>query len=123
MDLNRKRPLKITLGILAILFIVALLVVYPRYLDLKKVFLQKVSEKAASLIGQGVHIEDVSISSFLSANLYGIAIKNPEGFTSGDLLRVRRVRLDVRLGRLLQREISIKRIVLYSPLKIPNNSE
>ena len=73
------------------------------------------SEKATLLIGQGVHIEDLSISSFLSANLYGIAIKNPEGFAPGELLRVRRVQLDVRLGRLLKGEISIKRIVLYSP--------
>ncbi len=115
MDLNRKRTLKITFWILTAFLALSLLVAYLHYLDLKKVFLQKVSEKAALLIGQGVHIEDLSISSFLSANLYGIAIKNPEGFTPGELLRVRRVQLDVRLGRLLKREISIKRVVLYSP--------
>ena len=73
------------------------------------------SEKAALLIGQGVQIEDFSINSFLSANLYGISIKNPEGFAPGELLRVRRVRMEARLGQLLKGEISIKRMVLYSP--------
>ena len=115
MEFNRKRTVRITFWILAILLILSLLVAYLHYLDLRKVFLQKVSEKTTLLIGQGVHIENLSISSFLSANLYGIAIKNPEGFAPGDLLRVRRVQLDVRLGRLLKREISIKRVVLYSP--------
>src|SRR4030043_228417 len=99
MEFNRKRIVKITFWILAILLILSLLVVYLRYLDLRKVFLQKVSEKAALLIGQGVHIENLSVSSSLSANLYGIAIKNPEGFAPGDLLRVRRVQLDGRLER------------------------
>lgn len=115
MIFSRKKLLRITFWILIVSLTVSLLAVYQRYLDLRRVFLQKVSEKAASLIGQGVHIEDFSISSFLSANLYGIAIKNPEGFAPGDLLRVRRVRLDVRLGPLLRREISIKSILLYSP--------
>jgi hypothetical protein len=115
MAFNRKKILRITFWILIASLALSLLVVYLRYLDLKKVFLQKVSEKATLLIGQGVHIEDLSISSFLSANLYGIAIKNPEGFAPGDLLRVRRVQLEVRLGRLLKGEISIKSMRLYSP--------
>jgi len=115
MVFNRKKILRITLWVLIALLALSLLVAYLHYLDLKKVFLQKVSEKAALLIGQGVHIENLSISSFLSANLYGIAIKNPEGFTPGELLRVKKVQLDVRLGRLLKGEISIKSIVLYSP--------
>src|SRR4030067_478066 len=114
MVFNRKRAVKITFWILTVLLILSLLVVYLRYLDLKKVFLQKVSEKAALLIGQGVHIENLSISYSLSANLYGIAIKNPEGFAPGELLRVRRVQLDVRLGRLLKRGISLKKGVLFS---------
>jgi uncharacterized protein involved in outer membrane biogenesis len=114
MDLNRKRTLKITFWILAAFLALSLLIAYLHYTDLKKVFLQKVSEKAALLIGQGVHIEDLSISSFLSANLYGIAIKNPEGFTPGELLRVRRVRLDVRLGRLLSGNFYQKYCTLFS---------
>ena len=115
MALNRKRTAKITFLILAVLFVLSLVVIYPRYLDLKKVFLQKVSEKATLLIGQGVQIEDFSIDSFLSANLYGITIRNPEGFAPGEFLRVRRVQMETRLGQLLKGEISIKRIVLYSP--------
>src|SRR4030042_111261 len=115
MEFNRKKTVKITFWILAILLILSLLVVYLRYLDLRKVFLQKVSEKATLLIGQGVHIENLSISPSPSANLYGIAIKNPEGFAPGELLRVKRVQLEVRLGRLIKGEISIKRVVFYSP--------
>jgi len=115
MAFNRKKTLRITFWILITSLALSLLVVYLRYLGLRKVFLQKVSEKATLLIGQGVHIENFSISSSLSANLYGIGIKNPEGFAPGELLRVRRVQLDVRLGRLLKGEISIKSMMLYSP--------
>lgn len=115
MVLNRKRTSKITFWILAAFLALSLLVACLYYLDLRKICLQMLSEKATLLIGQGVHIENFSISPFLSANLYGIAVKNPEGFASGDLLRIRRLRLDVRVGRLLKGKISIKRIVLYSP--------
>lgn len=115
MAMNRKRTAKITFWILAAFLVLSLLVAYLHYIDLKKVFLQKVSEKATLLIGQGVHIENLSVTSSRSANLYGVAIKNPEGFAPGELLRVRRVELDARLGRLLKGEISIKSVVLYSP--------
>ena len=115
MALNKKRVLKISSRIFIGLFILFVVIAYLRYLDLKKAFIAKVSEEATSLIGQGVQIEDLSFGPFLSINLYGITVRNPEGFPPGQLLRIKRIRLEIRLKELLRRNISFKSIDLFSP--------
>ena len=115
MALNKKRVLKISSCIFIGVFILFSVIAYLRYLDLKKAFIAMVSEKATSLIGQGVQIEDLSFGSFLSINLYGITVRNPEGFPPGQLLRIKRMRMEIRLKELLRRNISFKSITLFSP--------
>src|SRR4030042_307840 len=97
MAINRKRIFKISLGFFAVLFILIFAIAYLRYVDLKKAFIAKVSEKATALIGQEVRIEDLSLGPSLSINLSGITINNPEGFSTGQLLRVKKIRLEMRL--------------------------
>ena len=115
MLLGWKKVRKIAFWILIVSLIVFFLFAYLHYLDLKKTFILKVSDKATSIIGQGVHVEDLSISPSAAINLYGITIKNPEGFAPGQLLRIRRLRLDMRLYKLLKGNLSFKNIILYSP--------
>jgi len=112
MLLGWKRVRKIAFWILIVSLIVFFLFAYLHYLDLKKTFILKVSDKATSIIGQGVHVEDLSISPSAAINLYGITIKNPEGFAPGQLLRIRRLRLDMRLYKLLKGNLSFKNIIL-----------
>ena len=115
MPVDRKRLRKIAFWILIVSLIVFFLFAYLRFLDFKKALILKASDKATSIIGQEVHIADVSISSLATINFYDITIKNPESFSPGQLLRIRRLRLDMRLGQLLKGNLSFKNIILYSP--------
>jgi hypothetical protein len=115
MSLSRKRVHRIAFWILIISLILFFLFAYLRYIDLKKTIILKISDKAKSMIGQGVHIEDLSISPSGTINFYGITIKNPEGFVSGQLLRIKKLRLDMRVDHLLKGRLFFKNIVLYSP--------
>jgi len=110
-----KKARKIAFSSFLIFLALLLLVAYLRYLDLKKIFIEKASEKASSVIGQRVRIENLSISLLGAINLYDITIRNPEGFASGQLLRIRRLYLDVRPSELLKGNYSFRNIILYSP--------
>ena len=110
-----KRVRKIAFLVFILFLAFSLLIVYLRYLDLKKALIEKACEKTSSVIGQRVHIENLSISLLGAINLYDITVKNPEGFTSGQLLQIRRLHLDVRLKDLLKGRLSLRNIILYSP--------
>jgi autotransporter translocation and assembly factor TamB len=109
-----KKARKIALSIFLLFLALFLLIVYLRYLDLKKAFIEKASEKASSVIGQRVRIKNLSISLLGAVNLYDITIRNPEGFASGQLLRIRRLHLDVRPSELLKGRFSLRNIILFS---------
>ncbi len=115
MPVDRRRIRKIAFWTLIVALILVSLFAYRRYRDLKKILILKASEKATSIIGQEVHVADVAISIPAALNVYDITIKNPETSSPGQLLRIKRIRIDMRLGKLLQGELSFKNIVLYSP--------
>jgi hypothetical protein len=115
MALKWNRVRRIALWIFMISLILLFLLSYLRYLDIKKTLILKASEKATSIIGQEVHAEDLSLSLPAAINLYGITLKNPEGFPPGQLLRIKRLRLDMRPRELLKGRLAFKNIVLYSP--------
>ena len=115
MALDRKRVRKIILLILIVFLLLFIFVVYLRYLDLKKVFIAKVSERATLMIGQEVQIEDLSISPSAVINLSNITINNPKDFVPGKLLRIKNLRLVMRLSKLLKGQFSFRNIVVYSP--------
>jgi hypothetical protein len=110
-----KRIRKIAFSIFLLFLALSLLIVYLRYLNFKKTIIEKALQKASFVIGQRVHIENLSINLLGTINLYDITIKNPEGFTSGQLLRIKRLHLDVRLSELLKGRFSLRNIILYSP--------
>jgi hypothetical protein len=110
-----KRLRKIVFWSLTFFLTLLLLVAYYYYLDLKKIFIEKVSYKATSLIKQRVHIKDLSFSLSGGVNLYNITIENPDGFVTGELLRIRRLQLGFRLRELLRGNFSLRNIILHSP--------
>lgn len=115
MSVDWRKALQIFFWILLIVVISLSLLGYLRYLDFKKALIVKASERISSVIGQGVYVGDFSISFSGVANLHTIVVKNPEGFTSGELLRIKRLRLDLRLDELLKGKFSFRNITLYSP--------
>ena len=90
MAFDRKRTRKLAFRILFGFLILFLLVAYLHYLDLKKTLLIKISDQATSVIGQNVHIENLSIGPSATINLYNITISNPKDFDPGQLLQIRR---------------------------------
>ena len=115
MGWTRKRAYKVIFWMLTILLILLISIVYLRYLDLKKSLVVKLSEKVTSVIGQRVLIEDLSLSLTGTVNVYNVTIKNPEGFPSGNLLRIKRIRLDTDLRQFLRGVFYFQNISLILP--------
>ena len=115
MGFDKKRTRRIVFRVLIIILILLVAVAYLRYLNLKKKFISAASERATSLIGQRVHIKDLSVSSSATINLYGVTVENPEGFLPGNLLQIKSVRMTMRLTGLLKGKFSFRSIILHSP--------
>jgi hypothetical protein len=115
MLVNRRRVRKTAFWILIVVLLLVSLFAYLGYRDLKKMLILKASEKATSMMGQEVHVADVSISIPAVLNFYDITIKNPDRFSPGQLLRVKRIRIEMRLSQLLKGNLSIRNIILSSP--------
>src|SRR4030042_2371006 len=115
MGLDKKKVRKILFYGVILCIILLSLLAYLHYLDLKKAFITKISAKLTSMIGQRVHIEDLSISPSGAINLYNITIENPEGFAPGRLLWMKRLFLDLRVKDLIEGKFLFKNIILFSP--------
>ncbi len=98
----------------ALFVLVAALFFYFRYLDLKKTLIGSLSERATAAAGQRVEFEDLFLTPY---GLYigGLRIKNPAGFASGDLLRVKRVLVGLDLASLTEGKLHIRTVEVYSP--------
>ncbi len=115
MPVDRRRVRRIAFWTLIAALILVSLITYLRYRDLKTILILKASEKATSIIGQEVRIADVSMGIPAAISFHDVTIKNPEIFTPGQLLRIKRIRIDLRPGNLLKGDLSFKNIILYSP--------
>jgi hypothetical protein len=115
MTLQRKGILR-TIALIALSLVVLLVTLsYVYYLDLKKIFITKVSEKASSFIGQEVEIGDFSFSPTAGINVYDIRVLNPGGFGPGPLLAVKRLYLQLNFRALLGQKFYFREITAYSP--------
>ncbi len=110
-----KKLRKIFFWSLTLFLTLLTLVTYLYYINLKKILIEKISGKATSVIKQKVDIKDFSISPSGAVNLYNITIENPDGFTTGELLRIRRLQLGFRLKELLKGSLSLRNIIIHSP--------
>ena len=96
------------------------------YLDLKKTLALKISEKTSEFIGQRVNVGNISFSTGvgIGINLYDIVIENPEDFGSGQLIKIKRLYLNMNLRELLKGRFYFKNIEIFSPeLTIARNDK
>jgi hypothetical protein len=84
-------------------------------LDLKKTVLTRLSDQVTPIVGQKVLIQDISFHFPAIVDLYGIVVKNSESFPSGDLLRIKRLHLNIHWSQLLTGHFSLRRLVAFSP--------
>lgn len=111
----KKRILKTASAIFALLVFLFVGLAYTRYLDLKKTFVDKISDKATVLFGQRVSIGDLSFGPSGRINLRDIVIRNPGGFDSGRLLGIKRLSLDPNWRELLKGRVNLESIEIRSP--------
>lgn len=114
MSLKVKRLIKIISLVLLVLTICFVVLAYLKYQDFKKALILKMSDEATSFIGQKVEINDISFSA-AGINVYDISVKNPEGFISGKLLKIKKLHLNMRYKEFLSRKLHFKKIIVYSP--------
>jgi uncharacterized protein involved in outer membrane biogenesis len=124
MRTSLKKIIKISLVLLSLFVVAGLLFTYIQYRELKNTLLVRISDKATSLAGQKVEIEDFSFSPSAGINIYNIIIKNPEGYAPGELLKIRKIFLKLRFRALLNRKLHFEDIVIYEPeLKITEDDK
>lgn len=115
MSLQLRRAVKIiSLLLLAFIIFIAAFA-YLRYREVKKALIAKIADEATSFIGQKVEIRDLYIESASDVTIHDISVKNPEGFISGELLRIKKLHLNISYSDLAGNKFSLQKITVYSP--------
>jgi hypothetical protein len=95
--------------------IISISIAYFYYLDLKKILVVKLSDRSTAFIGQKVDIRDLSFSPKTGVNLYNIIVENPKDFGPGQLLKIKRLYLKMKLNELFRGRFHFENITVYSP--------
>lgn len=110
-----RKTCKLLTAFLGSLAIIAFILAYSQYVALKKTLIAQISDKATALIDQKVEIGDIFLDSAAGIVISDLRIKNPAGFIQGDLLRISRIRIDMRYRELLHGRFSFRAIEVLSP--------
>lgn len=116
MTSDRKKICKVISFILVAVLVFSSLFAYLFYLDLKKTFIARLSGKASSLVGQQINIGDISFSLSSGINIYDIQIQNPQRFVPGQLLKIKKISLNMNYRELFEGKLYFGNIDLYSPV-------
>ncbi len=114
MSLKVKSLIKIISIILLVIVICVITLAYLKYQDLKKALITKMEVEATSFIGQKVVIDDISIGAN-GINIHDISVKNPEEFTPGELLKIKKLHLNMKYRELVNKKFHSKKIIVYGP--------
>src|SRR4030042_5404066 len=124
MTSKTKRVITVISLILLLIVVLLLSVAYIQYRDFKKAFVVKLSTQATSFIGQEVLVGDLSFSPAGEINLHDITVHNPEGFTAGKLLTIKKLSLKMRYREILKKNLIFEKITVHEPeLAIFQNRE
>lgn len=115
MALCNKKICAVISAISAVVAVAFLFLAYSGYLNLKKTLLAAVSDKMTSVIGQQVTIADITPGITAGIYLHDIVINNPVDSGPGQLLRIKRLKLDMQLSYLLKGSLHFKNILVDSP--------
>ncbi|MBI5073594.1 MAG: hypothetical protein HZB62_00245 [Nitrospirae bacterium] len=115
MPLKMRKTCKIFSAFLGSLLILIIMLAYSQYLTLKKTLISRISARATVLIGQKVEINDIFLDPAAGITIAGITVRNPDGFIQGDLLKIKKIRLDMRYKELFKGRFSFRNIDVVSP--------
>ncbi len=115
MRFRKKRLIHAVVSVLAIGFILLVVAVYAQYGEFKKAAIARISAAVSSRIGQELTIGDLSVKPGGIICLDNIALHNPKGFRTGNVLEIGRLCLHVRYRALLSRQLSLEKIAILEP--------
>ncbi|MBI5633506.1 MAG: DUF748 domain-containing protein [Nitrospirae bacterium] len=115
MPLKMRKTSKILSGFLGSIIILIIILAYSQYLSLKKTLIAQISAKATTLIGQKVEIGDVFLDSAGGMTIADISIRNQDSFIRGDLLRINKIRFNMRFSELFKGRFSFRSIEVAAP--------
>lgn len=110
-----RRACKILSAFLGSFIILLTILAYSQYLTLKKTLIAEISDKATTLIGQKVEIGDMFFDPAAGITIADITIRNPDGFMQGNILRVSKIRIDMRFRELFMSRFSFRNIEVDAP--------
>ena len=115
MTLKTKRVIIVISLILFLSVVLLLSIAYIRYRDFKKAFVVNLSTQATSFIGQEVAVGELSFSPAGEINLHNITVYNPEGFTAGKLLTIKKLSLKMRYREIVKKKLYFEKIIVQEP--------
>ena len=115
MTSKTKRVITVISLILILSVVLLLSVAYIQYRDFKRAFVAKLSIQATSFMGQDVAVGDFSFSPTGEINLHNIIVHNPEGFTAGKLLTIKKLSLKMRYREMLKKNLFFEKITVHEP--------
>lgn len=102
--------------LLGIVFVITLsIILYYKQDAVKRMLIAEISDRVTAVFGHDVTIQDLSLSMSEGLDLYGIRIKNPEGFPEGNLLSIKKLHLGIEYKKLLSKEFDFRDIVVLQP--------
>ena len=115
MAVSKKKIFLYTLSLGIVFVITFSIILYSKQDAVKRMLIAKISDRATAVFGHDVTIEDLSLSISEGLDLYGIRIKNPEGFPKGNLLLIKKLHLGIEYKKLLSNEFDFRDIVVLQP--------
>jgi hypothetical protein len=115
MPAKTKKIIRIISLVLILTLILLISIAYIQYRDIKRAFVAKLSSEVTAFIGQDVAVGDISFSPSGEINLHTITVQNPEGFTAGKLLTIKKLSLKMRYKELLKKNLYFDRISIQKP--------
>lgn len=117
--MKSKKGLKILIGIVVAIVVLLLLVsLVAKIIFTKEKLLSLLVPRIEKALDREVKIEDISVSIWggLGADVKGMRILNPSGFTQEELFKFDQLLVRVKFWPLLRKRVEVKKLILKSPL-------
>lgn len=85
------------------------------FAGLKRVMLSVFSDRATATFGQPVDIDDISFKFPAVITVNGITVGNPRGFAPGQVLKIQKIILDMKVEDLFSGKLDFNEIIVDSP--------
>jgi uncharacterized protein involved in outer membrane biogenesis len=101
--------------VIGVIILLSATIASLKHRAIKKKVIVKLEREITDFIGQEVDIGDVSFVRSDEIAIKDIHVKNPEGFSTGDLLRIKKLSLEIHYSELVEKKFYFRRINVVAP--------